>query len=81
LTHIAQKKSLTHPERRTFFDQALIECLDMDLRLVEPDHKSVLRLALDTGLASYDACYLYIARMLGVPLLTFDERLKRAARG
>ena len=80
LTHIAKKKSLAHPEKRAIFDQALAECLGMDIRLVEPDHKSVLKLALETGLTSYDACYLYIARILRAPLLTFDERLKTAAR-
>jgi len=27
------------------------------------------------GLTTYDASYLYLVRSLGVPLLTFDERL------
>ena len=30
---------------------------------------------LETGLTTYDASYLYLARSLGVPLLTFDGRL------
>lgn len=42
------------------------------------DHVVVLRLALDTGLTTYDASYLYVARTLGLPLVTFDGRLRRA---
>ncbi|MGH2733935.1 MAG: type II toxin-antitoxin system VapC family toxin [Actinomycetota bacterium] len=30
-------------------------------------------------LTSYDACYVVLARALGLPLLTFDERLARSA--
>lgn len=37
------------------------------------------RLALDIGHPVYDCLYLVLARSHGVPLATFDERLRRAA--
>ncbi len=43
------------------------------------DHAGVFVLALDTGLSGYDASYLWLARDLDVPLLTFDRRLTEAA--
>ncbi len=44
------------------------------------DHAAVTELALDTGLTTYDASYLHLALSLGVPLITFDDRLARVAR-
>ena len=40
---------------------------------------AIVQLALETGLSTYDASYLWLARRLGAPLVTFDERLRRAA--
>ena len=44
------------------------------------DHLVAVELSLDTGLTTYDATYLYLARAMGVPLVTFDERLEGAWR-
>jgi len=41
------------------------------------DHLAVLKLALKEGLTTYDAAYLYLARTLKIPLVTFDEKLQR----
>ena len=35
----------------------------------------VADLALETGLSTHDASYLYLARCLGMPIVTFDKRL------
>ena len=40
---------------------------------------AVLQLALRKGITTYDASYLYLADILGLPLATFDERLRAAA--
>ena len=39
----------------------------------------ILVLALETGLTTYDASYLYLSRSLGADLVTFDEQLQRVS--
>lgn len=80
LTHIAQKKSLQYPDQREAFQRSLEAALSMDIRWREVDHIRVLELALRTGLTTYDASYLYLARTLGLPSLTFDRKLQEALR-
>ncbi len=48
--------------------------------LAPAQHKAVLDVALDTGLPTYDAAYLWLAQSLRLPLATFDETQKAAAR-
>ncbi len=81
LTHIAQKKSIQYPDQREAFQRSLEAALLMDIRWREVDHIRVLDLALETGLSTYDASYLYLARTLGLPLITFDQQLQAAIRG
>jgi predicted nucleic acid-binding protein len=47
--------------------------------LAPPQHKAALAIALDAGLSAYDAGYMWLARSLNLPLLTFDQRLVQAA--
>ena len=75
LTSVARKKVLRYPQLREKISKALEIGLSLNINWTEADHAAVLQLALDTGLTTYDASYLYLARSLGVPLLTFDERL------
>lgn len=78
LASIARKKALHYPRQRAELIAALRVGLSLELHQVQVDHEAALRLALDTGLTTYDASYLILARSLGVPLVTFDERLQRA---
>ena len=80
LTSVARKKALKYPQLRERISEALEIGLSLDINWTEVDHLEVLRLALETGLTTYDASYLYLARSLGVPLLTFDERLAAKAK-
>ena len=48
--------------------------------LAPAQHKAVLDVALDTGLPAYDAAYLWLAQSLRLPLATFDEAQRAAAR-
>jgi predicted nucleic acid-binding protein len=41
----------------------------------------VLEAAVFFKVSAYDAEYLVVARELGVPLLTFDQKLQQAAEG
>jgi predicted nucleic acid-binding protein len=47
--------------------------------LAPPQYKAALAIALDAGLSAYDAGYMWLARSLNLPLLTFDLRLAQAA--
>jgi len=81
LTSIATKKATTYPDRLDVLSEALQAALALPIYWSEVDHLTVLQLALDTSLTAYDASYLYLARALGAPLATFDQRLERAAQG
>lgn len=79
LVSVARKKCLAHPERAVAIRTALDLALALDVHWVEVDFPAVLQMSLDTGLTAYDTAYLYVARALRATLVTFDERLARAA--
>ena len=81
LTSLARKKTHRYPEQRGPLAQALALALAMDIRRVEVEHQEVLQLALEKEITAYDASYLHLARSLGVPLVTFDQKLSAAAEG
>ena len=49
--------------------------LSLDIEWVTVNQIAVVELALASGLTTYDATYLWLARALDLPLLTFDEQL------
>lgn len=79
LTSIARRKVLTYPEKAALVAEALRTALNVPIHWTDVDHMAVMRLALDSGLTTYDACYLYVARSIGADLATFDERLAKAS--
>ncbi len=81
LTSVARKKAARHPERRAAIAWALERALELDIQRVEVEHPAVLELALETGITSYDAAYLWLTRRLGASLVTLDAALKAAAGG
>jgi predicted nucleic acid-binding protein len=80
LTSIAQTKTRRAPDLRDSIARALEVGLAVGYRWVDVDHLAVLALALETGLSTYDATYLHVARSLEIPLVTFDRRLQDANR-
>lgn len=58
--------------------RAMRELTMLDVELVPTDVTAVAMLALAGRLSAYDASYLWVARRLGFPLETFDERLRKA---
>jgi predicted nucleic acid-binding protein len=52
--------------------------LATEIHWVEINPAEVLRLAVETGLTTYDASYLHVAKVMDLPLVTFDERLAKA---
>ncbi len=81
LANIARNKALRDPLRLETIREGLLEALQLEIQSIEVDHLAVLELALETGLTTYDASYLYLARYLGIPLVTFDQQLQAAIRG
>lgn len=81
LTSVARKKSQRAPERSKAMARALAAALELEMRLFEISHAEVLALALETGLTTHDASYLYVSRLLDIPLVTLDARLAGFAGG
>ncbi len=75
LASIARKKIGIYPDQKEALLQALEESLNLEISWVDVFQPAVVALALETGLTTYDASYLYLAKILGVPLVTFDQRL------
>ena len=76
LSAIVKRKQLTT-------EQALkaIELADaIPVRLVQPDIKSSLEIALRFNIYAYDAYFLQTALSLNCPLLTLDKKMKEVAK-
>lgn len=57
----------------------LLHQLPIETSEHDPAAGDLLALARESGLTSYDACYLLTAMQAGLPLATLDQRLRRAA--
>ncbi|MCH7712733.1 MAG: type II toxin-antitoxin system VapC family toxin [Chloroflexi bacterium] len=79
LASIARKKISNYPEQRDGLLMGLRAVLSLDIHWIEPDHLQVIDLALESGLSTYDASYLHLARTLAVPLATYDRKMRVAA--
>ena len=79
LTSIARKKATRYPDQRAAITWALEQALRLDIQRVDVDQPAVLELALEAGLTSYDAAYLWLARRLGASLVTLDAALDAVA--
>jgi predicted nucleic acid-binding protein len=76
LASICLKKIKAHPRRKEEMIRAFVLAGRLDIQRVEVDQPEVVRLAMQTGLTTYDASYLWLARQLRGELVTLDEKLK-----
>jgi len=80
MASICLKKIVAHPELET----RLMSVFDLFNRFaidtVQVDHRATVTLAMDTGLTTYDASYLWLAKELKGELITLDERLAKAVK-
>ena len=79
LANIAVQKIRANPSQQAVLWEGFEIAQSLDINLVDPALDDVVRLATDTGLTAYDASYLYVARSMGIELVTFDRRLRAAA--
>jgi predicted nucleic acid-binding protein len=64
----------------TVITRALSEYVQQAIEFHRPDVDAQYALALQYGISTYDAAYLWVAGLLQAPLATFDEKLAKAAR-
>jgi predicted nucleic acid-binding protein len=72
LMNVAWKRSRRQPAASALFVEAL--------RFRGINQEEVVRLGLATGLSAYDASYLWLSRVLGMPLVTLDRKLGAHAK-
>ena len=75
LMNVAWKRSKKQPAATALFLEALEVIEGIGLRFRGIDQAEVVKLGLATGLTAYDAAYLWLARVLGMPLVTLDKKL------
>ncbi|HXO40361.1 MAG TPA: type II toxin-antitoxin system VapC family toxin [Thermoanaerobaculia bacterium] len=73
------KKLRRHPERQPDMLEAYHRFARLGIRHLEVNFAAVILLAEATRLSAYDAAYVWLARALGVELVSLDRRLLQAA--
>ena len=76
----ASRKITENPRLRETVVERLEAFLHTGIHRLDVDYLAVVEVVAATGLTLYDASYLYLARLMGLPLLTFDGELSRVAR-
>jgi len=80
LMNVAWKRSRRQPAASALFVEALEVLQGLGLRYRGINQEEVVRLGLTTGLSAYDASYLWLSRVLGMPLVTLDRKLGAHAK-
>jgi predicted nucleic acid-binding protein len=80
LMNIAWKRSRRQPAAAGLFLEALDVLQGLGLSFRGINQEEVVRLGLATGLTAYDATYLWLSRVLGMPLVTLDRKLGAHAK-
>ncbi|HEV3456499.1 MAG TPA: type II toxin-antitoxin system VapC family toxin [Thermoanaerobaculia bacterium] len=73
------QKLRRHPERRTELLGVPARFSRLGIRHLEVNLAAVVLLAEATRLSAYDATYVWLARALGVELISLDRRVLQAA--
>jgi predicted nucleic acid-binding protein len=78
IASICRKKMRRYPDQRDRLMAAFATLEPMQIGVVEVDHGETIMLAEQSGLTSYDASYLWLARKTGAELVTLDRQLEAA---
>jgi len=79
LASICLKKIKAHPAKKNLIMKAFEVAGELAIEYVEVEHSHVIALAEETGLTTYDATYLWLARETGGRLVTLDAKLRKSA--
>lgn len=79
LANVAWKKLRGAPASAVAIFDVLGGVGRLNVTHTHPDMVQVLALAAATGLTPYDASYLWLSKTLGLPLVTLDRALAKAA--
>ncbi len=78
LASICLKKIKAHRKKKELILKAFNNAHRVEIEIVEVDHSAAVELALDKGITTYDASYLWLAWELGAELVTLDEKMQKA---
>jgi predicted nucleic acid-binding protein len=78
LANVCLIKSRRYPDQRAALKAAFRLRHRLGVEEINVDHDGALELAIATRLTAYDASYLWLARELGVELVTLDQHLAKA---
>jgi predicted nucleic acid-binding protein len=76
----ARQKTITAAQLETFVADLKELPVEVDLEGVERTYSSILRISRQHQLSSYDAAYLDLALVEGLPLAALDKNLRAAAK-
>jgi predicted nucleic acid-binding protein len=76
----ARQKAITATQLETFVADLKDLPVEVDFEGVERAYTSILRISRQHQLSSYDAAYLDLALVEGLPLATLDKNLRAAAK-
>ncbi len=79
LASICLHKIKAHPGRQDQILNSFLMSRKLAIEIIEVDHLAVVDLADETGLTTYDASYLWLAKHLGGKLVTLDRKLQKVA--
>jgi predicted nucleic acid-binding protein len=79
LASVGWKKLRRHPTQAEVILENVTRTSGLALNRVSPDIPGVVALAHVLDITPYDASYVWVARAMGLQLVTLDERLRRAA--
>jgi predicted nucleic acid-binding protein len=80
LTNVCVKKLRAEPAQRDTILGLFSIAWDMPISFHDIEPRDVLILADRLRLSAYDASYLWLARNLGIELVTLDDRLEKASK-
>ncbi len=80
LANVYTKKVSRYPRQLNRLREALRLLARLGIDEIQVPTEGMATLAEETGMTSYDAAYLWLARHLSAPLVTLDRRLAAAAK-